>query len=170
LLDQLSKLSEGFNESSRREIAALVLEVSESLLKQDAALRDAQRDAIQRRRADALVNAGRRQEALALMAELASRHPRDAAVQQSYAELLLESEDRTSLTLALEKWRSISQRSRPGTELWWRAKYSIALAHYRLGDAREAAKVLRYAQVTGAGTPREKLAESIDALLEKCER
>ena len=43
LLDQLSKLSAGFNEASRREIAALVLEVSDSLLKQNAALSESQR-------------------------------------------------------------------------------------------------------------------------------
>ena len=165
LLDQLSKLSAGFNQASRREIAALVLEVSDTLLKQAGTLSDDQRDAIERRRADALVNAGRQQEAAALLATLAKRHPRDAAIQEAYAELLLDASDRTSLTLALEKWRFISSRSRPATERWWRAKYNIALAHDRLGNKADARKVLLYAQATGSGKPSEKLAKEIEALL-----
>ena len=170
LLDQLSKLSAGFNEASRREIAALVLEVSDSLLGQNATLSEAQRDAVQRRRADALINAGRGQEATSLLADLAKRHPRDATIQEAYAKQLVTSNDRQSLTLALEKWRFISKHTRPATERWWRAKYSIALAHYRLGDSTEAAKLLRYAQATGAGEPSEKLAGEIEALLKQTGR
>jgi hypothetical protein len=165
LLDQLSQLSDAFNQASRREIAVLILEVCETLLQPGNQLSATGRDQIQQRQATALVSAGRQQEALGILSGLASRHARDASIQEAYAQLLVESKDRTSLTKALERWRWLSQRTRPETARWWRAKYNVALAHYRLGDNEQASKVIRYAQATGAGEPDAKLAKEIDELL-----
>ena len=105
----------------------------------------------QRSRAEALAVIGDRQQALQELERLVRENPRHAEIQQSYAQLLLENDDQRSRELALAKWREIARHSRPKTESWYHAKYSLALAHYRLGNARRAAEILGLIQAVPPG-------------------
>ena len=90
--------------------------------------------------AEALAAAGRRNEALAAYKSLAAERADDATIQRGYGRLLLAADDQ--LPAALAQWRLVEQKSRPGTPGWFEAKYSIALAHERAGEKRQAARVV----------------------------
>ena len=123
----------------------------------------------QRSRAEALALIGDRQQALRELERLVRENPRHAEVQQSYAQLLLENDDRRSRELALAKWREIARHSRPKTENWYHAKYSLALAHYRLGNARRAAEILGLIQAIPPGFEGAQCKHDLLELLKLCQ-
>ena len=89
-------------------------------------------------------------------------------MQTAYATLLLESNNRSGLELARDKWRDIARKSQQRGELWYQAKYSIALAHYRLGDKQRAAEMIRLVQAVPPGLQTTELKKDFLALLDKC--
>jgi tetratricopeptide (TPR) repeat protein len=97
--------------------------------------------------------------------ETRSDNPR---LQQAYAEYLMALGDPSSLRSALERWRMAERRTQPGTPDWFRAKYWIARCHERLGDKRQAARVVTV--LAGLhpelGGPDQKA--RFDALLKRC--
>ena len=125
---------------------------------------------VARAEAESLAAAGRRDEALTLYAKLVAAHPDSGPIQEGYAELLLAGEDKQSLTAALAQWRIIASRARPRTELWRKAKYSVALAQLKLGDKAGAAALLRYVLSTPPGLAGTEWEAKYTALLEQCSR
>jgi hypothetical protein len=69
-------------------------------------------------------------------------------IQEEYATFLLDRDDPAALRQALDQWRVVAAHTRPRTVNWFRAKYSVALAQYKLGDRAGAAKLIRYLQAT----------------------
>jgi tetratricopeptide (TPR) repeat protein len=128
------------------------------------------RDALARAEAESLAASGRRDEALALYRKLVAAHPDSGPLQEGYAALLLAGDDKDSLTVALAQWRIIASRSKPRTDRWWQAKYSVALAQFKLGDKAGAATLLRYVLHTPPGLAGTAWEEKFTALLEECER
>jgi len=98
---------------------------------------------LDRLKAQALAEAGRTDEALAAYQWLAKIYPRDGDVQEACARLLSTRQDRGSLEAALAKWREVEDGSRPAGDRWFRAKYEVALLHYRLGNRRQTEKMIR---------------------------
>jgi Flp pilus assembly protein TadD len=107
-----------------------------------------QRRDFQRHRAAALDASGRSDEALVVLTELARQHPQHRAVQEELGQLLLSRSDAPTLRQALDQWRRIAARCRPRTTAWFRAKYNVALAQYKLGDKDSASRLIRYLQLT----------------------
>jgi tetratricopeptide (TPR) repeat protein len=101
-----------------------------------------------RHRAAALVAVGDLEEARAAYRQLVADHPRDGGLQVAYARLLSESSDAEVLGEALRQWRIVADRSRPHTDDWFAAKYAVAETLWKLGQKDEAAKLIRYLQVT----------------------
>ncbi len=129
-------------------IGALERDIADRLLKADPPLKVADRRRVQMIQAAALVKLGEQAAALAALAELAKTYPDQAAVQVAYAERLLADEDPQQWRTALDQWRRVASRTKPRTPAWFRAKYSVALAHFKLGDPGAAAKLIRYLQAT----------------------
>ena len=94
---------------------------------------------------------GRRDDALAGLAQLAKDNPENGAIQEKYADLLLAAGDAASLKLALDRWRIIASRTKPRTPRWYKAKYSVALAQIQRGDRASAATLLKYVLETPPG-------------------
>ena len=92
--------------------------------------------------ARALADAGETAEALAAYGKLAKAFPRDGTIQEEYVELLLTQSATRWLKLALAKARALEKKSPPQGPRWFRAKYAVALAHYRLGNKEQAAKII----------------------------
>jgi hypothetical protein len=42
----------------------------------------------------------------------------------------------------LLKWRELEKKSPAGSPRWFRAKYAVASLHYRLGNPKQAAKII----------------------------
>jgi tetratricopeptide (TPR) repeat protein len=123
---------------------------------------------IDRAGAEALVAVGRVDEALVAYVKLSKENPDNGQIQEGYASLLLTSDDPARLKLAADQWRLVANRSRPRTPRWFQARYSMALAHFKLGDRDTAAKQLRYLLETPPGLSGTEWEQSFRDLLKKC--
>lgn len=139
------------SQDQRREIAQVQLAATAALVPRRASLSKAEQLQFDRIQAEALAAAGRRQEALASYSTLARANPNGGAIQQGYAELLLDSTDPAELNQSLGQWRLVASRLKPRTADWFEAKYSIALAQFKLGDRAGAATLLKYMLETPPG-------------------
>ncbi len=148
LMQQLEELSPSLSHEARRDVAALRIDLATRLERQTADLEPLQLLRVQRGHAEALVIAGELARAIEICERLAKAWPNDAAVRELYARLLLAGTDPDSWRQGLDQWRQIAARSRPRTSRWFLAKYSVALAQYKLGSKPEAAKLIRYLQAT----------------------
>jgi hypothetical protein len=124
---------------------------------------------LERWRAESLALAGRHPAAVGADGILAGRDPDDAQLQAAYAELLLSDDDPKSWTMALDHWRRIAARARPQSELWYRAKFSTALALKQLGKKPEAASRIRYLQATTPAVETTPWGQKFADLLRDCQ-
>jgi hypothetical protein len=172
LLDLLAGLSAVISRSRkevRPQIAGIQLQAADMLWPQRAKLTKNAALSLTRIRAEALAATGKRAEALAAFAALAKENPDSAAIQEGYADILL-SGDAASVKLSLDQWRRILSRAKPRSELWFKAKYSVALAQFKLGEKKEAAAVLRYTLELPPGLAGTVWQEKYQTLLRECER
>ena len=165
----LSDVGQSASDDAQSQIARLQLEAAERLWPDRGALARGEQIALRRIRAEALDRSGNRAEAAAEYAKLAADEPDDAAVQVGYGRFLLAGGDRESAELALAQWRRVAARSRPNTETWYEAKYSVALAQFQLGRNDEAARLIRYLQITPPGLEGSPWNDKFLALLKRCE-
>jgi tetratricopeptide (TPR) repeat protein len=150
LLEQLARTAARSGDRLRVDLAALQLGVIERLGKTEDEVNAAQQIRISLLKAEALAQAGRREEALAAYAGLASSQPNNGAIQEAYAELLAAG-DESAKQQALGKWRQIAARSPARSERWWKAKYSVAGLQKELGDRAAAATLCRFLLETPPG-------------------
>jgi hypothetical protein len=170
LLVGLSAVASRSRPEARREIASLQLATVKLLAPQRQRLSKENQLALDRVEADALAAANRRDEALRLYERLAKENPSHGGIQEAYGDLLLAGGDKTSLMSAVAQWRVVVARSKPRTERWFKAKYSIALAQSKLGDKAAAAGVLEYTLRTPPGLEGTPWKVRYEALLEACRR
>lgn len=166
MLEGLGRVAATARPKIRAELAELQLRAIEMLRAAPSRLTPAQRQRLEKVRAGALAAAGRTEEALAAHEALAAAYPRDGAVQEAYAELLLSQEDLSSVKKALEAWRRLEQKSRPRSRRWFLAKYSVAKAHCLLGNKQHAARIVTQLQLLhpelGGAEMKQKLLELLD--------
>ena len=149
-LNVLRAVADGKREQKLAELQLSVVEQFEKIL-QDA--KPAVRRRLNLARAAALVEAKRYDKALKRYAELAKKYPNDADVQLRYAEVLSHpkvAKDKADWLSALTQWRQIERRSDKATAAWFDAKYHQALAHHKIGNSKQA---LRIIQLTSALHP-----------------
>jgi hypothetical protein len=72
------------------------------------------------------------------------------------------------LRQALDRWRFIAGRTKPRTARWLEAKYSVALAQFKLGDRAGAATLLRFLLETPPGLKGTEWEGAYADLLRKC--
>ncbi len=172
LLDLLAGLSAVISRSRkdvRPQIAGIQLQAADLLWPQRSKLTKTAALSLTRIRAEALAATGKRAEALTAFSALAKENPNSASIQESYADLLLAG-DAVSVKQALDQWRRILSRAKPRDELWFKAKYSVALAQFKLGERKDAAAVLRYTLELPPGLSGTVWQDKYEALLRECER
>jgi hypothetical protein len=172
LLDLLAGLSAVVSRSRkevRPQIAGIQLQAADMLWPQRSKLPKNAALSLTRIRAEALAATGKRAEALAAFAALAKENPQSAEIQSNYADLLLTG-DVASIKQSLDHWRLILARAKPRSELWFKAKYSVALAQFKLGEKKDAAAVLRYTLEVPPGLAGTAWQDKYEALLRECER
>ena len=165
MLDGLTRIGASARKEARVEIAKLQLDAITALQPVQSKLSDTAKLRLNRINADALAASGNLTEALSHYESLAKVHPRNGQIQEGYAELLLESGDKSLLEKSLVKWREIDRGSRPQSERWYRAKYSVALCHYRLGDKQRTVQLIEYLKITPPGLEKTSLKPQFEALL-----
>ncbi|HEV7280070.1 MAG TPA: hypothetical protein VGN57_07630 [Pirellulaceae bacterium] len=102
-------------------------------------------------RAKALAALGRGNEAFEDLKRLAAERPDDAEIQLLYARALSESAEAGDQRAALDRWRKIAASAQPRSDLWFEAKLAVAQRQIALGQAGEAATLLRYVQLAPPG-------------------
>ena len=113
--------------------------------------------------------AGKRQEALTLVAPLANQRPHDGALQEQFARILADTTDRTTLKQAAEKWAQVQRRSKPGSPRWFRAAYGLAKTQYDLGHHSQALAFIKLTKSSHPDLGGEELRAKFESLLEACE-
>lgn len=169
MLDGLEKIAESAGPQVKQELAKLKLAVADGLIRDSSQVAPEKRQMLERLRAESLILAGRRPEAVAAYAELAKKHPDSGSIQEAYGDLLLNGEDKASWQAALDQWRRVAARSRPRTDRWFKAKYSVALALLKLGERQQAADRIRYLQAIPPGLKNTPWEERFQKLLRRCE-
>jgi hypothetical protein len=168
MLDGLAQAAAAARPEARRQMAELLLQAADLLKPKQGQLDAAGQFLLVRTRAEALAALSRADEALSDYAALAKKYPRDAAVRRGYAAFLLQTDRPASLGKALDEWRIVAKFTRPQTEVWYEAKYSVALALFKLGRNQEAADLIRYLQATPPGLSATQLKDKFEDLLAKC--
>jgi hypothetical protein len=133
-VDRLSKIGAASPPNLKEVVARLQLQIIALVDGRRDQLPPTERVTLDRIRAEGLLLSGKRDEAIKLYAQLAKEHTDNGPIQEGYGDALISGNDRASLEQALDQWRRIAARSKPRTPRWCKAKYNIALAHYRLGD------------------------------------
>lgn len=169
MLDGLSQIAESAGPQVKQELANLQLAVADRLSSNGSQVASDKKQMLERLRAESLVLAGRRPEAVAAYADLAKKHPDSGNIQETYAQLLLDGDDKASWQTALEQWRRVAGRSRPRSDRWFKAKYSIALALLKLGERQQAAERIRYLQAIPPGLKGTPWEAKFQELLQRCE-
>ncbi len=179
LIDQLSGLAKHASPAVRAQIAQVQIEALNQLKSGTGQLKPHQKIRVEQVRADALRAAGKKTEALAVYQQLAAQQPNNGAVQMSFAQLLLESDDPDVLTKAIAQWQQVARRIRPDDkDDWLNARYSIALALCKRNrpakgkkpaDRTVAAQRLRYLKAT-SDVDQTPWKNKIDDLLRRCAR
>ena len=118
--------------------------------------------------ASSLSAAGQRQQALKLYEKLCKTHAKNGELQEEYAQVLLVGNDRESLQLGLDRWRRVVQGRKPNSESWFRAKYHVALAQYRLNEKEAAAQSIKFLLATSGEVQKSIWKPKLDQLLELC--
>lgn len=136
LVETLAELRGSAAADRRSAIARLELTIVDDLAGEAAKLAPATRLELERRRAELLAITGRRSEAVGSLTALASQHPSDGQTQEALAQLL-GGGDRFSVLQAVDKWREVAGKCRPGSPRWWRAHYGLARAQLDLGQTAE---------------------------------
>ena len=124
---------------------------------------------VKRVRAYSLAVVGQNNRSLMEIQSLAKDFPDDGETQETLAEILVLSSDPSKLRVALEKWRGVAARSRRNSDRWYRAKYSLARVHYKLGDSQRASEILRYVQAIPPGFSGTDMQSQFESLLQRCQ-
>lgn len=167
LFQQVSKVMEATAGSARSDVAKLVVDIANRLESKRVDLDPAQSLLLDRHLANALAASGAVTDAYELFSQIAKEHSGNASLQEDFARFLLDSENEDYWRQALDQWRLVAARTRPRTDRWFRAKYSVALALFKLNDKEGAAKLIRYLQAT-EDLPKSGIEEEFNALLTRC--
>ena len=167
LFQQIAGIMDAATGTAQSDLANLVADVAKRLESKRDELDEMQSVVVDRSLAKALTATNDLPAAYALLSQLAQDHPNDAAIQEEYAHFLLASGDDSHWQQALDQWRRVAARTRPRTDRWFRAKYSVALAQFKLQDKAGAAKLIRYLQAT-EDLQQSGIANEFDALLLRC--
>jgi hypothetical protein len=167
LFQQISLLMEAASGSAQMDLAKLVIDVAKRLDANRDELAATQSLLVDQSRAKALAATGDVSAAFELFSQLAKEHSSNATVQEDFGHFLLDSDDKSYWQQALDQWRRVAARTRPRTDRWFHAKYSVALAQFKLNDKQGAAKLIRYLQAT-EDLKRSGIEKEFDDLLSQC--
>jgi hypothetical protein len=187
LLNGLRLSAEQLPAADRKPLAELLLKATETAVSQSATKGDGpnisgkklvpstlyfaadQRLAWERIRAQALADAGRTEEAVTTYHSLERQAPDDLGIKESLAQLLIARPDSVSQAAAMERWKTIVQKTRPGNSAWLKAQYGLALIHYRQGKKAEAARNIRIVELSYPELGGKDLKQKYLELLDRCQ-
>lgn len=170
MLQGLADVTASSTTTARGELATLRLSTIDMLQAATTRLSESQREVLDTMRAEALGDAGHTNEARAAHRRLADANPRNATIQEAYAKLLATASDAETLRLALVQWRKLEKNSRPQSSRWFQAKLAIADLHFRLGNSKQAAKLIQLLRLLHPELGGAEMKAKFEALLKRVEK
>ncbi len=167
ILDGLAAIAKTARTETTAAIARLQLDAISTIAKDGVKLDETRQLHLDRIKAGALAASGQNTDALTLYEELAKQNPRNGQIQEAYAQQLLASTDKRHWEKAINQWRIVDRGSRQHTPRWYQAKYSIALAYFKLGDKKRAAQLIQYLKITPPGLEKTNLKREFELLLQR---
>ena len=177
LLGGLARTGQDADGPVRRNLAILQLGAVKLLATHREKLSAPHQRTLDRLHATALADSGNRTAAIKAFLALATRYANDGAIQEAYAEQLIDTDGARNTTATeriaqlregLAKWRAIERRSRKATPRWYRARYAQAVALERLGRKPEAAQIVKLTRVLHEDLGGEAMRARFLALLKRC--
>jgi len=170
MLDGLARIANSATDETAAAIATIEIDAARHVRARSESL-----DAASARRLDlllaaALAQVGRHEEAETLYRALAKANPDQGDIQEEFARWLSSRGDEKTMREALTRWGEIEQRSRPGTDRWYRAKYGQAEAMYRLGDTAHALRLIKVTQTLYPKLGGPELKARFENLLAACQQ
>jgi len=147
LLEGLSRLGAGGAPEVRTQAAKLQLQTIQLLQNQSGRLGEAVERTVVRIQAQALADAGQKQEALAAFRAAAQKYPKDSRIQEAYAQFCIEQAETALVEEGLRKWQEINRHAPLSSPLWFRAQYGMCLAECRLNRSEQALERIRRLEI-----------------------
>ena len=169
-LKSLRPLGDSAERQDRHQLADLQMTALARLAGHSQQLEPSERLVAAQVHAEALAASEHWPEALAVYERLAVENPDHAELQVGHAQLLLRHDDPQRLAMARDRWREISRRTPPKTDRWYEARYSLALAHYKLNDSQRAARIIRLVKTVPPGLVNTRWKSRFLELLELCQK
>ncbi len=144
-LAQFAKLRQRSDRPAARDAAKWQSQLFDQRSSMRQRLSPPQRDLWDQLYGQALLDAGRAREAVAVFRQLVESHPDDGRIYLGLAQSLSDC-DNPDWELALQAWRTVARRSRDGQPNWFAAKYGIANSLHHLGEDQRAAEMIRILQ------------------------
>ena len=143
LLSSLAELGRRSPPDARRAVAAVQLKAIDLIQSRRGELSAEARRRLDHMRADALLSAGRRDEALAAYSSLAAADDSDTAAHEGCARALAGSSQAADWERALSHWGESQKGRPPGSTEWFRAQLAMAELELKLGRRTAGARRLR---------------------------
>jgi tetratricopeptide (TPR) repeat protein len=165
VLDGLMQLTTGSNEKTRRQLGILQIQTAIALDQKRKSLTKTEQAWLDRCLAQAYVSAGQPSRAITYYEQLLAKSPGDLRLLRTTAELLLQSDNPMHLKKGKAFWRKLESSAKKGSSDWLTARYSIALASYRLKEHDECRKLLTVTKLLYPRLGSEKLRKKYAELL-----
>ncbi len=166
-LVRLQALADDTQEPQRRQLISKLTLTGLKAIQPDQ-LPEAARPNYRRLLAAATAGSGNAAAAIPMFEQLLAENPRDAELLEALAQCLTASDDPQRLKQAQARWREIERNSRPGTPLWFRAKYGLASTYEKMGDKAYAARLVKVTAVLHPELGGTAMKARFDALLKRC--
>ncbi|MFT5523109.1 MAG: hypothetical protein ACI9G1_000211 [Pirellulaceae bacterium] len=168
LIDKLSELRKAAPDNMQLGLANLQLDAVTIVLPTRSRLASEDQLRLDRAHASSLSASGQRRQAMQLYDKLCKDYTKNGELQEEYAQFLLAGNDRESLQLALDRWRRVARGRKPNTDSWYRAKYHVASARYRLNEKEDVVKFIEYLFITSPGVKQSEWGPKMERLLQLC--
>lgn len=169
VLDGLSRMGPSPPTNSRHSIGELRLQAALRLKPHREQLNAIDRLRLDRCLAEAYASTGRITEAIEHYRSLLSARPGDLSILRALSDLFLNKAKPPRGEESLILWKQLESQSKPGTEVWFEARYQVAAGEYAIGRTEPARKLILLTKVLYPKLGGPILQHQFEELLKKCQ-
>ncbi|MDB5391567.1 MAG: hypothetical protein JWM11_7213 [Planctomycetaceae bacterium] len=169
IISGLSKLVAQAQDKPRYELGELQLKAALKLVAQRDKLSPADQRRLDQCVVEAYVAAGRYEEALEPYRALVQANPKDPAALANLAQLLLKFGQPARTAEAQGVWKKLEGMSKPGTTMWFEARWNMARCDLLTGQPDKALKLIKVTKVLYPDPKDNDLKQRFEKLQKECE-
>lgn len=170
ILDGIAPLQSDDRQDPLQHLGKLQLEAAQKLNESRTALTATEQRRLDACLARAYLATGETKRGIEIYEKLTAQAPRDKALLQSYAGLLMKCGDKDCLKRALAAWQKLEAMEPPATGEWFALRYEVCHTLVLQDDTVEAAKLLKVTRLLYPKIEDEKLERKFSELEAFCEK